>query len=112
MTIPPEIWPVVGVIGAAILGFFGTKVTSSSQKAIADKPDWQGFTDQIQEWTEQRLAERDKKIDRLESDVSELREQVSTLRRKYNAAVDFIRRVLTHTPDLRSDVPDEIMDDL
>lgn len=112
MTIPPEIWPVVGVIGAAILGFFGTKVTSSSQKAIADKPDWQGFTDQIQEWTEQRLAERDKKIDRLESDVSELREQVSTLRRKYNAAVDFIRRVVTHTPDLRSDVPAEIMDDL
>lgn len=112
MTIPPEIWPVVGVIGAAILGFFGTKVTSSSQKAIADKPDWQGFTDQIQEWTEQRLAERDKKIDRLESDVSELREQVSTLRRKYNAAVDFIRRVVTHTPDLRSDVPAEIADDL
>lgn len=112
MQIPGEVWPVVAAIASGVLAWLATRTKTRGDQQIADRPDWQGFTDQIQEWTEQRLAERDKKIDRLESDVSELREQVSTLRRKYNAAVDFIRRVLTHTPDLRSDVPAEIMDDL
>ncbi|WP_291474214.1 hypothetical protein [Corynebacterium sp.] len=112
MTIPPEVWPVVGVIGAAILGFFGTKVTSSSQKAIADKPDWQGFTDQIQEWTEQRLAERDEKIERLQKDVGELRTEVSVLRRKYNAALLFIRDLVRKSPEVHAELPGEIVDDL
>lgn len=112
MTIPPEIWPVVGVIGAAILGFFGTKVTSSSQKAIADKPDWQGFTDQIQEWTEQRLAERDEKIERLQTDVNELRSEVSILRRKYNVALAFIRDLGKRYPDAHTNMPTEIADDM
>lgn len=112
MTIPPEIWPVVGVLGAAVLGFFGTKVTSSSQKAIADKPDWDGFTDQIQKWTEQRLAERDKKIDRLEHDVVELRAEVSVLRRKYDAALTFIRDLVRKSPEARAELPAEIVDDL
>ena len=112
MTIPPEVWPVVGVIGAAIMGFFGTKVTSLSQKAIADKPDWQGFTDQIQEWTEQRLAERDEKIERLQEDVSELRTEVSVLRRKYNAALLFIRDLVRKSPEVHAELPGEIVDDL
>ena len=112
MTIPPEIWPVVGVIGAAILGFFGVKVTSSSQKAIAEKPDWQGFTDKIQEWTEQRLAERDEKIERLQTDVSELRSEVSVLRRKYNVALAFIRDIGKMYPDAHTNMPTEIADDM
>lgn len=112
MTIPSEVWPVLGTAMAALLTWLGIKTKVKGDKAVADKPDWNAFTDQIQEWTEQRLAERDKKIDRLETDVRDLRGEVSRLRRKYNASVDFIRRVVKHTPELRSEVPDEIADDL
>ena len=112
MTVPTEVWPVVGTTVAALLAWLGVWTKTKGDKDVADKPDWNAFTDRIQEWTEQRLAERDKKIDRLETDVRDMRDEVSRLRRKYNAAVDFIRRVVKHTPDLRSDVPDEIADDL
>lgn len=112
MTVPTEVWTVVGTVVAALLAWLGVWTKTKGDKDVADKPDWNAFTDRIQDWTEQRLAERDKKIDRLESDVQELRTEVSSLRRKYNAAVDFIRRVVKNTPDLRSDVPDEIADDL
>lgn len=112
MTIPSEVWPVVGTAVAAFLAWLGVKTKTKGDKAVADKPDWNAFTDQIQEWTEQRLAERDKKIDRLETDVRDLRGEVSSLRRKYNAALRMVREFTLRHPETVVDVPDEIADDL
>lgn len=112
MTIPPEIWPVVGTTVAALLAWLGVWTKTKGDKDVADKPDWNAFTDRIQEWTEQRLAERDKKIDRLESDVQELRTEVSSLRRKYSAALRMARELTRRHPDTPVDVPHEIADDL
>ena len=112
MTVPTEVWPVVGTIVAALLAWLGVRTKAKGDKAVADKPDWNAFTDQIQEWTEQRLAERDKKIDRLETDVRDLRGEVSSLRRKYNAALRMVRELTRRHPDTVVDVPAEIAYDL
>ena len=112
MTVPAEVWPVVGTTVAALLAWLGVRTKARGDKAVADKPDWNAFTDQIQEWTEQRLAERDKKIERLETDVRDLRGEVSSLRRKYNAALRMVRELTRRHPDTVVDVPHEIVDDL
>jgi hypothetical protein len=110
--IPSEVWPVVAAVASGVLAWLATRTKTKGDQQIADRPDWQGFTDQIQEWTEQRLAERDKKIDRLEQDVGELRAEVSVLRRKYNAALLFIRDLVRKSPEVHADLPGEIVDDL
>lgn len=112
MTVPSEVWPVLGTAVAALLTWLGVRTKVRGDKAVADKPDWNAFTDQIQEWTEQRLAERDKKIDRLETDVRDLRGEVSSLRRKYNAALRMVREFTRRHPETVVDVPLEIADDL
>lgn len=112
MTVPTEVWPVLGTAVASLLAWLGVRTKVKGDKAVADKPDWNAFTDQIQEWTEQRLAERDKKIDRLETDVRDLRGEVSSLRRKYNAALRMVRELTRRHPDTVVDVPAEIADDL
>lgn len=111
-SIPGELWTALGVSAAALIAFFGTKLTASAQKAAAEKPDWQGFSDSIKTWTQERLAERDAKITQLEADVGHLRNEVSTLRRKYNAALDLVRRWTRRHPDTKIPVPEEIADDL
>ena len=48
MQIPPEIWPVVGVLGAAVVSWLGVRTKAQGDKEIAEKanqPNWQGFTD-------------------------------------------------------------------
>ena len=112
MAVPTEVWPVVGTTVAALLAWLGVWTKTKGDKDVADKPDWNSFTDQIQEWTEQRLAERDKKIDRLETDVRDLRGEVSSLRRKYNAALRMVRELTRRHPDTSVDIPHEIADDL
>lgn len=111
-SVPGELWTALGVAAAALIAFFGTKLTASAQKAAAEKPDWAGFSDSIKTWTTERLAERDAKIRQLESDVGQLRCEISTLRRKYNSALDLVRRWTRRHPDTEIPVPDEIADDL
>lgn len=86
--------PLAGVI-SGLIGYQGTRlsVRSDTQAKLhaARGPEWQAMFDEMQEWTETRLKERDKAIGQLESKVSVLEDRLDYLWRKYRHALDHIR---------------------
>lgn len=66
---------------------------------------WQQLVDQMQSWTDKRLAERDAKIERLDK-------RVTSLESRYRAALAFIRTLIRRHPDSSDDIPAEIRHDL
>ena len=112
MQIPSEVWPVIAAVASGVLAWLATRTKTRGDQQIADRPDWSGYTEEIKDWTKVQLQERDGKIERLQKDVGELRAEVSALRRKYNAALTFIRDLIRGKPDHRDGLPGEIVDDL
>lgn len=108
MTIPPEVWPVLGTTVAALLAWLGVWTKTKGDKDVADKPDWPEFSESLMK----RVDAQEKRIDRLVEDVEHLNSQVSSLRRKYNAALRMVRELTHRHPDTSVDVPHEIVDDL
>lgn len=89
------VWvPLAGII-SGLIGYQGTRLSVRSEErskiAAARGPEWQAMVDEMQEWTERRLAERDKAISQLESKVSVLEDRLDHLSRKYRHALDHIR---------------------
>lgn len=86
--------PLAGVI-SGLIGYQGTRlsVRSDTQAKLqaARGPEWQAMFDEMQEWTETRLKERDRAIGQLESKVSVLEDRLDHLGRKYRHALDHIR---------------------
>lgn len=108
MTVPSEVWPVLGTVVAAFLAWLGVRTKARGDKAVADKPDWPEFSESLMK----RVDAQEKRIDRLVEDVEHLNSQVSSLRRKYNAALRMVRELTRRHPDTVVDVPHEIADDL
>ncbi|SDR76046.1 hypothetical protein [Corynebacterium timonense] len=56
---------IIGVIGA-VLTFFGVRVKAKSDREAAAPAGWQLLTQEIKEFFDRQLEERDKRIDALE----------------------------------------------
>ena len=113
MTIPTEaILTFFGVVFTALLGWLGIHTKVKGDKAIADRPDWQGFTDSMQDWMKDRLSEQNKKIERLEQDLSSVRAEVDGLRTKYTASLRSLRKIVEKSPHHRDDIEASIADEV
>lgn len=107
---------------AAITGVFlwlvaRTKSKSDGGGGEAAPPDKsQQIVDQMEEWTDKRLAERDawteKRLGERDERIGRLEKRVSTLEAKYRAALATIRRLLQRHPESSDAVADEVRHDL
>lgn len=106
-------WQIVVGLSIPVSTFFGAVVTAilarRGGREATRSVDWQGYMAEQREWTEDRLAERDRRIDSLESDVREMRTQLADrdkridrlerelddLLAKYRGAVAYIRRLVS-----------------
>ena len=97
-------WQIVlGAIPAA-LALAGTVVMAVLSRRTGRDTTSVSLLTEMREWTEDRLAERDQRIDHLEEDVRELRAELDALARKYRAAITYVRRLVAQ---LRQHVPPE-----
>lgn len=89
--------------GVLANGWWAKKGGERASKVETDRVqsvDWQAHVKEIREWTHDRietmqadLVERDKRIDRLEVEMKDVRDYVEKLKRKYSAAIRYIRRL-------------------
>lgn len=92
--------------------------------ATARTADWEGFAREQREWTEDRLAERDRRIEELALQVENrdrrleaVESRLDMLEAKYRQAIAYIRRLVRQLqhhvePDEIETPPDEIAPDL
>lgn len=111
---------VVGVV-SAVLVLVGTVVSARWQARVGTQAnrtaDWDSYgqrmnelQEQMEQWTNLQLEERDRRIDRLER-------RLEIIESKYRQAVAYIRRLVTQLrthvePDRIEKPPDEIVPDL
>lgn len=101
----------------ALIGFLGTKATAKAQKESAEigakGPEWQAYVQEMKDWTNAQLKERDVLISKLEVEVGELREKLEVWKSRYYAAIHYIRTLHLSFPDSRTmhPVPDELEQD-
>lgn len=88
-------WQIALGIIAPLLTFVGVLATAWLARRTASDSTQLELTKEIREWTELRLAERDKRIDGLEEDMRELRAELDALATKYRAAISYIRRLVS-----------------
>lgn len=111
MTIPAEaVLAAAGVVFTAVLGWLGVKAKAAADEKTAQiaarSPEWQAFVSEVRANatdTEARLqAQIDaqgEKIDAQEKKIRRLYGMVETVQRKYDFALDAIRRFRTHHSD-------------
>ncbi|AHW64885.1 Hypothetical protein CGLY_12225 [Corynebacterium glyciniphilum AJ 3170] len=105
-------------VTAAVTGFFLWLVARTKAKGgeegTADAS--QQVVDQMESWTDKRLAENEKWTKRLLNErdqrIGRLEKRVSTLEAKYRAALASIRRLLQRHPESSDAVADEVRNDL
>ncbi|MGP9760126.1 hypothetical protein [Corynebacterium sp. AOP12-C2-36] len=107
---------------AAITGAFlwlvaRTNTKSKQGEQVATSGDKsQQIVDQMEAWTDKRLAERDawteKRLGERDERIGRLEKRVSTLEAKYRAALATIRRLLQRHPESSDAVADEVRHDL
>lgn len=105
--------PVLLLVGVVVTA----RVTRQGGREATRSADWAAFAAEVREWTEDRLAERDTRIDCLERDVRALRDELAELSAKYRAAIAYVRRLVTQlrrhvSPDQIEPPPPEIQIDL
>lgn len=101
------------VVGTWITARFSRKTGEEANENAASQArtaDWSAFMAEQREWVEDMLAERDKRIDRLEK-------RLDTIEQKYRHAVAYIRRLVAQLhahipPDRVEKPPAEILPDL
>ena len=101
---------VVSAAGSALVAWLKLRGDKSASVPAA----YQALLADVKAWTGRQLAERDRKIEHLESDVEELKTAVATWRGKFQSAVNYIR-ALYETVDDRIPIPtppNEIREDL
>lgn len=110
----------LGIALTALSGLAGSWVTSRGAKEKSVSEQYKALVDDIQEWTETRLAERDKRIDELREETAVLRtalakveEDMRSWRERYRAAVDYIGALRSLVPVARRPpVPEELRGDV
>lgn len=80
----------VGAIITAIVTGIGYALKHRSDKTSADNANWAAFNEANREWTERKLAERDKALDELRADFKDLSAKVDNLSSKYNVSLGYI----------------------
>lgn len=112
--------PVLAVIATVIGARFARKTGSEANRTA----DWEGFAREQREWTEDRLAERDRRIEELALQVENrdrrleaVESRLDMLEAKYRQAIAYIRRLVRQLqqhvdPDAIETPPDEIVPDL
>lgn len=109
-----------GVALTALSGLAGSWITSRGAKEQSVSEQYKALVDDIQEWTETRLAERDARIDELREETAVLRTAVARLeddvrswRERYRTAVEHITTLRSLVPVARRPpVPEELRGDL
>lgn len=108
-------WQIIlGMLGPVLL-LVGVVVTARATRQggreATRSADWESFAAEVREWTEDRLAERDQRINSLATELAEVRSELGIVRseldglaRKYRAAIAYIRRIVQQ---LRLHVPPE-----
>lgn len=101
-------------IMATLAGARFARKTGSEANSTAD---WSAFMVEHREWTEDRLEERDKRIDALEGRVTHLQTRLDDIEAKYRQAIAYIRRLVRQLQrhvdaDQIESPPDEILPDL
>ncbi len=108
-------WQIIlGMLGPVLL-LVGVVVTARATRQggreATRSADWAAFAAEVREWTEERLAERDQRINSLATELAEVRSELGIVRseldelaRKYRAAITYIRRLVSQ---LRLHVPPE-----
>ena len=113
-------WQIAGVIApalavaATVIGARFARKTGSEANRTAD---WSAFMAENREWTEDRLQERDKRIDVLEGKVTNLQSRIDDIEAKYRSAIAYIRRLVLQLqrhvdPDQIETPPIDITPDL
>ncbi|GLB62646.1 hypothetical protein NCCP2495_05240 [Dietzia sp. NCCP-2495] len=122
-------WGQIAVgVTSAVLVLVGTWVSSRFSAKVGHQANevsdhanltagWEAFSREQREWTEDRLAERDRKIGDLATEVAEIRAELDTLTSKYRIAIGYVRRLVRQLqrhvdPDDIETPPDEIVPDL
>lgn len=105
--------PILTIVAAVLGARFARKTGQESNKTA----DWSAFMVEHREWTEDRLEERDKRIDALEGKVTTLQSRLDDIESKYRVAIAYIRRLVKQlqkhvSPDDIETPPDEITPDL
>lgn len=115
------------VVGTWITARFSRKTGEEANEnaaATARTADWEGFAREQREWTEDRLAERDRRIEELALQVENrdrrleaVESRLDMLEAKYRQAIAYIRRLVRQLqrhvdPDDIETPPDEIVPDL
>lgn len=91
------------VVGTWITARFSRKTGEEANEnaaATARTADWEAFAREQREWTEDRLAERDQRINGLATELAEVRSELGivrseleTFKTKYRIAVLYIQRI-------------------
>ncbi|WP_273352436.1 hypothetical protein [Corynebacterium resistens] len=108
---------VVGAVGA-LSTVVGQRVSARSQERSADiggrADEWQKLFDEMKEWTQERLEERDRQIEGLRQEVSSMRGKFDTLQEKYRAALRLLSQWMSRHPETVGElvVPEEIRNDM
>jgi hypothetical protein len=107
-------------IGCALLGVGGTALTAwlgfKGKKPDQQTADWSQFSQEMREWTEDRLRERDDRIAALESEMTSVKTSLGVVTIKYRAALfhgRYLYRKLAALmdPSTISEPPTEITED-
>jgi len=115
------------LIGTYVSAKFSRKTGEEANEnaaATARTADWEGFAREQREWTEDRLAERDRRIEELALQVENrdrrleaVESRLDMLEAKYRQAIAYIRRLVRQLqqhvdPDAIETPPEEILPDL
>lgn len=105
----------VGVWAAKVKGNSDVKATETGTRDAG----WKNLMEEMREWTEDRLEERDARIKMLENgqrtmqaELDSVHELLTALRRKYRAALETVAAFLRAHPDTTVPIPPSVSDDL
>ncbi|MBC3186352.1 hypothetical protein H7347_07165 [Corynebacterium sp. zg-331] len=109
-----------GVVMTALSGLAGSWVTSRGAKEKSVSEQYRGLVAEMRQWTNERLEERDARIQALQEETTLLRtalakveEDMRSWRERYRAAVDYIVRLRGLVPVARRPpVPEELRGDV
>lgn len=124
MTVPTEaVLTALGVVITAVLSWLGVRVKATADEKTAQiaarSPEWSTFVQEVKATaaeTEKRLQEQidaqNTKIGRQDEKIGRLYDLLSSLQRRYDFALDAIRRFRTHHPDTIVQVHRDVEADL
>lgn len=104
---------IVGILSALGL-ILSARVKAGADSKNARGPEWDSFTEKMQSWTEAQLAERDKRIERLQTDMRKVKDELSEerskrreLERELGTEQDKRKALVAHVQDWRESQPDQ-----